>query len=186
MKMATRTNMTHTGAAHTKTSYVKTRNITITAIFAALITIMTAYVCHIPIPITGGYIHFGDSLIYIAASILPAPYAMLAAAIGGGLADLMTAPMWTLPTLIIKALITIPFANKGNKILTKRNIVAPILAYFISGTGYFLANNMVFHSGVAFLSSFAGSAIQSFGSMALYLIFGAMLDKMGFKKRMNF
>lgn len=168
------------------TTHSQVHYLSITAIFAALITIMTAYVCHIPVPLTGGYIHFGDGLIYLAAAILPTPYACAAAAIGGGLADLLTAPMWTLPTLVIKALIVLPFSNKGNRILTKRNIIAPILAYLISGTGYFFANNLIFNSGIAFLTSFGGSAIQSFGSMFIFLILGATLDNAGLKKRFKF
>ena len=75
------------------------KRMAVAGVFAALITIMTAYICHIPVPATGGYIHFGDGLIYIVACILPKPYAMLAAAIGGGVADLLTAPMWVLPTI---------------------------------------------------------------------------------------
>lgn len=162
------------------------RYISLTAIFAALITIMTAYVVHIPVPLTGGYIHLGDSLIYLAAAVLPTPYAMAAGAIGGGMADLLTAPMWTLPTLIIKMLITLPFTNKGSKIINIRNIFAPILAYLISGTGYFLANNLIFNSGIAFLTSFGGSAIQSLGSGVVFIVLGLMLDKVGFKKQCNF
>lgn len=163
----------------------KTRYLSIAAIFAALITVMTAYVFHIPVPIAGGYMHFGDSLIYLAATILPRPYAMIAAAIGGGLADLLTAPMWMLPTLIIKALITLPFSSKEGKILTKRNAVAPVLSYFISGTGYYLANNLVFNSGVAFLTSFGASLIQSAGSAITFYLLATLLDKAGFKKRLN-
>lgn len=68
--------------------------ITVTGLFAAMIALMTAYIFHIPYGANGGYIHFGDALIYIAAVLLPRPYALAAAAIGGGLADLMTAPMW--------------------------------------------------------------------------------------------
>ena len=77
------------------------------ALFAAAIAVMTAYLLHIPLP-TGGYIHLGDALIYLAACLLPVPYAAAAAAIGAGLADLLTAPMWVLPTLLIKALIVLP------------------------------------------------------------------------------
>uniref|UniRef100_UPI00405750AB TIGR04002 family protein n=1 Tax=Agathobacter sp. TaxID=2021311 RepID=UPI00405750AB len=154
-----------------------------TAIFAALITIMTAYVCHIPVPIAGGYLHFGDSLIYLAAAVLPRPYAFAAAAIGGGMADLLTAPMWTLPTVLIKMLITLPFTNKGKRIITPRNMFAPVLAYVISGTGYFLANNLLFGAGVAFFTSFMASAIQSFGSAAAFIAFGSLLDKARFKNR---
>ena len=163
----------------------KIRYLTLTATLAALITITTAYIGHIPTPLTGGYLHFGDSFIYLAATILPTPYACLAASIGAGLADLLTAPMWTLPTMIIKPLIVLAFSNKGNKIISKRNILASILAYFISGTGYFLANNLIFNSGIAFLTSFAGSAVQSFGSMFIFIVLGTMLDKANFKKHIH-
>lgn len=166
-----------------KTSSEQIRMICITAIFAALITIMTAYVCHIPDPVTGGYIHFGDSLIYLAATLLPTPYAFAAAAIGGGLADLLTAPMWTLPTIVIKMLITLPFSNKGNKIVTVRNVIAPFIAYAISGMGYYLCSKLIFGHEVAFLTSILGSAVQSLGSGVFFVIFGLVLDKMQFKKR---
>ena len=63
------------------------KKLTFTALMAAMITIFTAYICHIPVGQNGGYIHFGDSLIYIAACLLPWPYAMTAAAIGGRFAD---------------------------------------------------------------------------------------------------
>lgn len=166
-----------------RTSSEQIRMICITAIFATLITIMTAYVCHIPDPVTGGYIHFGDSLIYLAATLLPTPYAFAAAAIGGGLADLLTAPMWTIPTILIKMLITLPFTNKGNKIITIRNVIAPFIAYAISGTGYYLCSKLFFGHEVAFLTSILGSAVQSLGSGVFFVIFGLVLDKIHFKKR---
>ena len=90
----------------------KIRYLTYTGILAAMITLMTAYVCHIPIGTSGGYIHFGDALIYVGAAVLPKPYAIAAAVIGGGLADLLTAPMWAPATMIIKMLIVLPFTSK--------------------------------------------------------------------------
>ena len=41
------------------------RYVVVAALFAALITIMTAYICHIPVGVNGGYVHFGDALIYL-------------------------------------------------------------------------------------------------------------------------
>ena len=96
-------------------SQSKVRYLTMTGFMAALITIMTAYICHVPVGMNGGYIHFGDSLIYLAAVLLPRPYALAAAAIGGGMADLLTAPMWAPATIIIKMLIVLPFSNKSAK-----------------------------------------------------------------------
>lgn len=58
----------------------------IAAMLAALTCVFTMF---LKIPIMGGngYIHLGDMVIYLAASLLPLPYAMASAAIGGTLAD---------------------------------------------------------------------------------------------------
>ena len=84
----------------------KLRLLCLAALFAGAIAVTTAYLLHIPIP-TGGYIHLGDALIYLAACLLPAPYAVGAAMVGAGLADLLTAPLWVVPTLLIKALVAL-------------------------------------------------------------------------------
>lgn len=160
-------------------------NLALSGVFAALITIFTAYIGHIPVGINGGYIHFGDGLIYLAAAMLPMPYAMLSGAIGGGIADLLTAPSWALATVVIKALIVIPFSNGSVKILSKRNLVAPVLSYFISATGYYIAEALLFGTKAAILTSFSGSFVQSFGSMIFFLMLGTTLDKIGFKARME-
>lgn len=157
----------------------------LTGLFAALITLMTAYICHIPVPVAGGYIHFGDSLIFMAATILPKPYAMLAGAIGGGMADLLTAPLWTIPTILVKMAITIPFTSKSKKSLCPRNIVAIVLAYLISATGYFIANKFVFGSEVSLILSISNSAIQSFGSGVCFVMFAAAFDKMKIKQTIS-
>lgn len=161
----------------------KVRNLTMTALLAALITIMTAYICHIPIGVNGGYIHFGDALIYLAAILLPRPYALAAAAIGGGMADLLTAPMWAPATIIIKMLIVLPFSNKSGKIVTPRNVLAAVAAYFISGLSYFLAEYILFGNWSVFLVSMSQSLIQSVGSAVFFVILGLVLDKVNIKNR---
>ena len=167
------------------TQSAKLRYVTLTGLMAAMIALMTAYICHIPTGVNGGYIHFGDSLIYIAATLLPTPYALAAAAIGGGLADLMTAPMWMPATIIIKMLITIPFTNKSAKIITPRNIIATVIAYFISGISYFFAEYVIFGTlSTAFIASMSGSLIQSVGSAVFFIIFGLALDKVHIKSRL--
>ena len=59
------------------------KNLTFAALFAALIAVFTAYLFHIPIKIGANtaYLHFGDAFIFIAASLLPTPYAVSAAAL---------------------------------------------------------------------------------------------------------
>ena len=66
------------------------------------------------------------------------PYACAAGAIGGGLADLLTAPVCAPATIIIKMLICLPFSSKGTKLVTKRNVVALFLAFASSATGYYI------------------------------------------------
>ncbi len=163
----------------------KLKNLTFTALLAAMITVFTAYICHIPVGSNGGYIHFGDSLIYIAACLLPWPYAMAAAAIGGGLADILTAPIWAPATIIIKALISIPFTNKSSKIVTARNVISTIIAFVISATGYAIAEAVITQTNILVVLpvSVPGSVIQSGGSAIIFIILGLVLDKMGFKKR---
>ena len=165
-------------AGHIKVSYL-----TATGFMAALITIMTAYICHVPVGVNGGYVHFGDSLIYLAAVLLPRPYALAAAAIGGGLADLLTAPMWTVATIIIKMLIVLPFSNKTTKIVTPRNVCATIIAYFISSISYFFAEYILFGTWSVLLVSMAQSLIQSGGSAVFFVILGCALDKVHVKSR---
>lgn len=48
-------------------------NLVKAAVFAALIAVMTAYI-KFNTGINDGYLHFGDSMIYLAACILPLPY----------------------------------------------------------------------------------------------------------------
>ena len=57
------------------------------AIFSAMVYVLTAFV---RIPTHQGYIHVGDGIIYIAAALLPLPYAMLTGAIGAGLSDYLS------------------------------------------------------------------------------------------------
>ena len=135
--------------------------LTITALFAAAIAVMTAYLLHIPIP-TGGYIHLGDALIYLAACLLPVPYAAAAAAIGAGLADLLTAPMWVLPTLVIKAVLVLFFP-----------------------AAYALAGCAMTGTMAAFVPQFLGTLIQGIGSGALFIVITPALDGVKLKARVG-
>lgn len=163
----------------------KTRKLVIAAVLAAVITIMTAYVCHVPVGTNGGYVHFGDTFIYIAACMLPFPYAAAAAAIGAGLADLLTAPMWILPTIIIKTLICIPFTSKKSKMLCTRNVIAVFISAIISISGYAIAEGIMFGNWAASLVSLSGGFVQSGVSGILFIIAGALLDKKDMKNTLK-
>ena len=149
----------------------KLRLLCLAALFAGAIAVTTAYLLHIPIP-TGGYIHLGDALIYLAACLLPAPYAVGAAMVGAGLADLLTAPLWVVPTLLIKALVALLFTSRAPRLLCPRNGAALLLACLLLG-------------GVnAFWPQFLGTLVQAVGSGAVFTVLALALDRAGGKARL--
>ncbi|WP_330582507.1 TIGR04002 family protein [Suipraeoptans intestinalis] len=169
-----------------KTTSKSVSYLALSGLFAAVITLTTAYFFHIPYGSNGGYIHVGDAFIFLAAVLLPRPYALAAAAIGGGLADLLTAPAWAVATVIIKMLITLPFTSNSNKILSSRNLFAPFIALMISASGYYLAEGILFGSFLSPLASLIGSAIQGGGSAGVFFLLATVFDKAGLKRRFFF
>lgn len=154
----------------------------ITALFAALIFVVTAYVLHIPTPATGGYIHLGDAFVYLAASMLPAPYAVAAAGIGEALSDALTgSAVYALPTLLIKSAMALCFSAAGGKIITKRNTAASVAAGAICVAGYYLTEVILYRSFVSPAVEIPANLLQAGASAAIYLIAGKAMDKAGLK-----
>ena len=157
-----------------KRNHVQT--MVLTALFAAIIFIFTAYILHIPF--LTGYIHFGDTFIYLAASLLPAPYAVAAAAIGAGLSDLLTFPIWVGPTLLIKSLTALCFSSKTSRIVCKRNILGLVLAFFTSVVGYYIATGLLFQDWLIPMIRIGTDIVPPLVCAVLYLALGKILDQM--------
>ena len=132
----------------------------------------------------GGYIHLGDALIYLAACLLPAPYAVGAAMVGAGLADLLTAPLWVVPTLLIKALVALLFTSRGPRLLCPRNGAALLLACLLSPAAYGLAACLLQGGVNAFWPQFLGTLVQAVGSGAVFTVLALALDRAGGKARL--
>ena len=165
----------------------KTKLIALTGLFAAMIYVMTAYL-HIP---TGaGYTHAGDGLIYLAACLLPTPYAVCAGAIGGALADGLTGfIIWAPATVVIKAVTALFFSSKKDKIICVRNILGIIPSLALCIVGYSLYEGVVMskHISAAAVAAAFGQTpaycIQVLASTILFVVCGLALDKMKFKTR---
>ena len=168
----------------------RTLRIVIAAMFEAMIAVMTAFV-QIKTP-TGGYVHLGDSMIYLTASFLPLPYAVAASAIGGGIADLLVYPETLIYTVIIKALNSLFFSSKGDKLLTKRNALMTLPSGLVTVVGYSLSKLIrqllagdSFHSAiVTALWKMPENAIQAVASALIFFLIAAAFDKADIKKRM--
>lgn len=164
-----------------QTQLQKTKLLTITALFAALIYLVTAY---LHIPSHTGYTHVGDAFIYLAGSLLPTPYAAAAGAIGAALADGLTGyAMWMLPSVIIKALTVLFFTAAVPKIICKRNLLALVPSFLLCAGGYYLAEGLMTGNFIAPLAGIPGYVTQVGLSAALYLGLGFALDRLGFKKQ---
>lgn len=123
--------------------------LTLAGIFAALICVATLLL-QLPVSITQGYIHLGDALILLCASLL-GWLAVPAAAIGSMLADLISGyTMYCLPTFIIKGLMALVAAAmvKRQTPLWKA-ILAFILAELVMVAGYFLVEWKILGYGLA-------------------------------------
>jgi uncharacterized repeat protein (TIGR04002 family) len=163
-----------------------TRLYIITALFAAMIFIVTAYLFHIPTPATGGYIHLGDAFVYLAASMLPTPFAIAAAGIGEALSDALTGSVvYAIPTLLIKSAMVICFSSLGKKIITKRNIAATVLAGVICIVGYYFTAVILYHNFISPLVDIPANLIQASASAVIYVLIGNAFDRLNIRNRIS-
>ncbi len=163
--------------------------ITYTAIFTAIIILATSII-KFSTGLGEGYIHLGDSMIYLTACLLPFPYCIIAGALGGGLADILSGfAIWSIPTMLIKMLNVLPFAIvckklKTNKILCKQTVLMTVISGVITILGYFVAECILYSVASATLS-IAGNTIQAVASGIIFMIIATTLDKINFKRRIN-
>lgn len=161
-------------------------NLVLGALFIALVFVVTKFL-QIPNGISGGFVSLGDTFIYIAASILPTPFA-IAAGFGAALSDATSASsiIYVLPDIIIKTLIVLFFTYKNTNIINKRNVIALVLAGLTGLIGYFITDVILYRN---FLSPILGDLI--FGSFQpilcgiAYMIVGTALDKAKIKQRIS-
>lgn len=158
------------------------RLIALTGLFMAVIYVLTAY---LHIPTTKGYIHIGDGIIFLAASILPAPYAVAAASIGGALSDALSGYwIWVPATLMIKGLTALFFTSKRAKILCARNYAALLPALILCVAGYGFYSGLVIYGSLAMgFADAAANFVQTAASSVLFIAAGAAFDRAGIKKR---
>lgn len=171
---------------NSKENSKKTKLVVLSALLAALVFLTTAYILHIPVGGNGGYVHVGDAFIYLAAVLLPTPYAMAAAAIGAGLADVATgAAIWAIPTIIIKPILVLFFTNKSEKIVNTRNVIGTILAGITGTILYMIAEGIMIGSmKAAFVMNLIG-LVQPLGSAIVFVLVGFAFDKAKIKNKYN-
>jgi uncharacterized membrane protein len=153
-----------------------TLSISITAIFAALICVLTMIIT-IPIPATQGFINIGDAGVMIAGLLFGPIIGGLAGGIGSALADLFLGyTIYAPATLIIKGLegfIVGAIANpkKNYEKLNRRDILAVVIGGLIMIFGYFIYETLIFGFPAAIYEFFLNATIQYALSILLALTF---------------
>ncbi len=134
------------------------------ALFAALIFVGTQL---IQIPLPFGYVNFGDGFVLLSAVMVGGPYAVVAAAVGAALADILSGYVPYVPaTLVIKALMVVVMLGmgklgkkKGRKGETVMWTVGAVLAELVMAGGYFLYDTALYGLAGA-LTALPGNLLQ--------------------------
>ncbi len=161
----------------------RTTYLTTTAILATVVCVTTAYLLHIPFGANGAYIHLGDTFIYLAAALLPKPYAMTVGALGSAMADLLTAPIWAPGTMIIKAALVLPFPKAHGKMIQRKTYFSLLIAALITMASYAVYERILFGTWAGAVLSLVSSLVQSIASAALFITIGFTLDRIHFLQK---
>ncbi|MCR5485346.1 MAG: TIGR04002 family protein [Clostridiales bacterium] len=166
---------------------MKSRKVILSTVSAAMLTalcvVLTVF-AKIPFG-AGGYVHLGDMVIYLEAAILPLPYAIISAAVSGCFSDVVSGfATWAPFSLVIKALLVLPFTSKGTKLLCKRNYIAALVGIPITVVGYFFSEVIIYGNWGAYMS-IPWNLLQAVVNGALFVVFAKALDKLDFKRRID-
>ncbi len=149
---------------------ITTKQLTITAVLAALTYVITSFI-QIPIPL--GYFNVGNSIILLGCLLVPMPLGALAGSLGSALADLTSSfPLYTLPTLVIKALMPIVFYLISSIPTKKYKLYIPAVAIstLIPLFGYTLTGAFFEHSLAAGMAQFPGLLAEYAANLAIFIL----------------
>ena len=164
------------------------------SLFAAMVTVGTMAI-QVPTP-TKGYIHIGDTLVYLSGILLGNVYGFLAAAFGSFLADFFSGYLvYAVPTFMIKGidalavgLIYRALSKNTEKISVKifNFVIAISVGTLIMIGGYYLFESALYGYKAALLGV-VPNIVQGIGGGAIALPILIALEKIGitYKKLMG-
>lgn len=146
--------------------------ITITALFIALVYVFTAFVnIRLPLAANGGLIHLGNVPLFIGAILFGKRVGAIAGGVGMALFDLLSGwTAWAPFTLVIVGLMGFTvglIAEKSDKIYSY--IAAIAIAGVIKIVGYYIAEAVIYQNIFVPVSSIPGNLLQ-IGFAALIVI----------------
>lgn len=135
------------------------QKIVMTAMMMCLVMIATMFI-RVPIPGTQGYVHLGDSMVFLSVLILGWKYGAVASAFGGLLADVLGgAAAWAPWTFCIKGIMAVILGLIAMKLSERSSIsrggflfgeaAGMVLAGIFMVAGYYFAEGVMYGNWVA-------------------------------------
>lgn len=157
------------------------QNLTMLGLLTALVAVSTM-VIKIPVISTDGYIHLGDSMIFLAAIMFGKKKGAVAGGLGSAMADLLLGyTHWILPTLIIKGLMGYGIGMIADKesdgLINLRNSIALVFGASWMVFGYFIAGGIMKGSFLISATSIPANLVQGFVGALLFIPIGIALKK---------
>ncbi|MDO4975692.1 MAG: ECF transporter S component [Eubacteriales bacterium] len=148
----------------------KSLHICETAMMMAFVFVVTRF---IQIPIPFGYFNIGNCVILLFCILIPSPYGIIGSSVGSAFADLMSYPIYTLPTLLIKAAMPIVFYFIAGKINNKKfgYLIGVAVSTLIPLFGYTITGGIIYGSLITGLAQFPGLLLEYAANL---LIFGVL------------
>lgn len=143
-----------------------------TAMMMAMVFVVTRFI-QIPIPL--GYFNVGNCVILLFCVLISSPYGVLGGSLGSGLADLTSYPVYTVPTLLIKAAMPIIFYKIAEKFNYKKSgyIIAAAVSTLIPLFGYTITGGIIYGNIITGLAQFPGLFLEYAANL---VIFSALLS----------
>jgi uncharacterized membrane protein len=165
----------------------KTIKIIMTGLMIALIVTATILII-IPIPFGNGYIHFGDTMIFLSVLILGWRHGAIAAGFGSALADIIIGfAVWAPWTLVIKGLMGVVMGlfilksiGKQNKNIIGvpvRQLAGMVLAGFVMVGGYYIAEGVIYGNFIVALLGVPWNILQFTVGAIIAVLLAAALYK---------
>ena len=124
-------------------SDIRTNKLVFTSLMACLVLLGTL-LFRIPIPMTKGYVHLGDAMIYIGVLLLGKKQGAVAAALGSSLGDVLGGfAFWAPWTLVIKSAMAF---TAGYLIERRSKAVSMVAGGLVMCAGYLIAERIMYGS----------------------------------------
>lgn len=156
------------------------KKLTFAAMMCALVCVSTMII-KIPVPATGGYIHFGDGFILLSSWILPPHISFAVSGLGSALADIFSGyTNYALATFVIKGLMSV-CAFYTMKLLFKTNkyfsrFTSALFAEIVMICGYFVFESFMY-SVPAALAAVLPNITQGVGGIIIGMVLYSALAK---------